>query len=98
MAVTELARAVAPRLEHEIVGIRPGEKLHEVLITEDDARVTVELDDRYIICPPLVGAVEQRIKALGGRPVSEGFRYSSDGNSEWLDADSLRALNGQTAR
>ena len=97
MAMTDLASAIAPQLKQDIVGIRPGEKLHEVLITEDDARVTVELDDRYIVCPPFVGAIEQCIKALGARPVPEGFRYSSDGNSEWLDADSLRGLSGRKA-
>lgn len=94
MTLTDLAHAVAPQLKHEIVGIRPGEKLHEVLITEDDARSTLELDDRYIVCPPFEGAIEQRIKSLGAMPVPEGFRYSSDGNSEWLDANSLKSING----
>lgn len=95
MALTELARAVAPQMKHEIVGIRPGEKLHEVLITEDDARSTLELDDRYIVCPPFAGAIEQRIKALHGKLVPEGFRYSSDGNPDWLDARSLNGLSGR---
>lgn len=92
MALTDLARVVAPQLKHEIVGIRPGEKLHEVLITEDDARSTIELHDRYVICPPTPGSVEQRAKALGGKLVAEGFRYSSDGNSEWLDASSVGSI------
>ena len=52
MRIVDLATAMAPDMPHEIVGIRPGEKLHEVMITEDDARTTLELDDRYVICPP----------------------------------------------
>jgi UDP-N-acetylglucosamine 4,6-dehydratase len=97
MNIMDLAKAVGPDCETPIIGIRPGEKLHEVLITEDDARATIEIDDRYIICPPFVGAVEQRIQALRGRPVPEGFRYSSDANSEWLDAASLDGLHGGKA-
>ncbi len=94
MRVADLAQAMAPDLSHDIVGIRPGEKLHEVIITEDDARMTVELDDRYAICPSpsLGGWSRAHLDALGARPVAEGFRYSSDTNAEWLDAGRLRPM------
>jgi UDP-N-acetylglucosamine 4,6-dehydratase len=92
MKVTDLAEAIAPGIPHEIVGIRPGEKLHEVMITEDDARNTVELQDRYII-EPSFGAFD-RSKASQGKPVDENFRYTSNTNTQWLDAKALRALLG----
>src|SRR5262245_33042622 len=52
MRITDLARTLAPHLPHDVVGIRPGEKLHEIMITEDDARLTLDIGDRYVICPP----------------------------------------------
>jgi len=75
----------------EIVGIRPGEKLHEDMITEDDARMTVELDDRYVICPSpvLAGWSPKRLNEHGAKPVAESFRYSSDTNDDWLDRERL---------
>lgn len=91
MRISDLARTIAPELPHEIVGIRPGEKLHEVMITEDDARMTLELDDRYVICPPLKN-VSPHLESLGAHAVKDGFRYSSDCNSEWLDAEGLAGL------
>lgn len=92
MRVIDLAQTMAPDLPHEIIGIRPGEKLHEVMITEDDARVTLELDDRYVICPPLMDWKGDHLVALGARPVAETFRYSSDLNDEWLDGQALADL------
>lgn len=92
MKVVDMARAIAPTLPHEVIGIRPGEKLHEVMITEDDARVTIELDDRYVICPPFPAWSRAHLEELGGRPVAEDFRYSSNGNSQWLDAAALSDL------
>jgi UDP-N-acetylglucosamine 4,6-dehydratase len=97
MRMTELARAMAPNLPHEIVGIRPGEKLHEVIITEDDARLTLELDDRFVICPVLQGWSGDHLKAAGAKPVAEDFRYSSEINTEWLDAANLNGLIGRKA-
>jgi UDP-N-acetylglucosamine 4,6-dehydratase len=90
MRVTDLARALAPALPQRIVGIRPGEKLHETMITEDDARTTVELDDRYVIEPAFASWEEE--PPARGRPVPEGFRYTSDGNDRWLSDDELRDL------
>jgi UDP-N-acetylglucosamine 4,6-dehydratase len=92
MRLIDLARAFAPGLAHEIIGIRPGEKLHELMISEDDARVTLELDDRYVICPPLDDWSTAHLEALNARPVAEGFHYSSDHNREWLDAAGLLGL------
>ena len=90
MKVTELATAIAPNLRHNVVGIRPGEKLHEVMITEDDARNTVELKDRYIIQPSF-GPFNSN-GFIPGDSVAEHFRYASDTNTEWLDAAALRKL------
>ena len=69
----------------------PGEKLHETMITEDDARYTVELVDRYIIEPPLALWNVSKPK-YNGEPVSEEFRYSSDTNYQWLDQKMLKAM------
>jgi UDP-N-acetylglucosamine 4,6-dehydratase/5-epimerase len=92
MRIVDLAAALAPALPHREVGIRPGEKLHEVMITEDDARATVELDDRFVICPTLPQWTAEHLSARGARPVAEGFRYGSDCNAEWLDAAGLRQI------
>jgi len=92
MKIVDLAKAMAPGLPHRIVGIRPGEKLHEVMITEDDARNTIELPDRYIIEPSFAFWSRDPYKENGARPVAEGFRYASNTNTEWLDAESLGRL------
>jgi len=89
--ITDLADVVAPGLPHKIVGIRPGEKLHEVMITEDDARVTLELNDRYLIRPWFSFWDGVPYTVVGAKSVSDGFRYSSDTNPLWLD-------NGEIAR
>jgi UDP-N-acetylglucosamine 4,6-dehydratase len=93
MKTTELARAIAPHLPHKVVGIRPGEKLHEVMVPEDDARSTVELEDRYVILPDIYKARRARYIEQGARPTPEGFSYASDKNPEGgLDARGLQAL------
>jgi len=92
MKIIDVARAVAPRLPHKNVGIRPGEKLHEVMITEDDARMTLELADRYVICPPKANFSADTLLAAMARPVAEDFRYSSETNAEWLPGAGLAAL------
>lgn len=93
--ITDLAQALAPGLEHDIVGIRPGEKLHEVMITEDDSRATVELEDRFIIEPEFVGYSRSEPFAALTQPVADGFRYSSDSNTQWLSPDEMMALIAQ---
>jgi UDP-N-acetylglucosamine 4,6-dehydratase/5-epimerase len=95
MKIVDLATAVCPRCEHDIVGIRPGEKLHELLITRDDARYTIEFDDFYVIRPAVHLWDSAEIKAYDGkegRAVPEDFEYSSDGNSQWIDVDGLRLM------
>jgi UDP-N-acetylglucosamine 4,6-dehydratase len=92
MKIIDLANSIAPKMKHEIVGIRPGEKLHEVMITEDDARMTVELKDRYAICPMIEGWKRTHLDKIGAKPVEDGFRYASDRNAEWLDATALADL------
>ncbi|MBM3950592.1 MAG: UDP-N-acetylglucosamine 4,6-dehydratase (inverting) [Rhodospirillales bacterium] len=91
MNVVDLARALAPNLPHKIIGIRPGEKLHEVMITEDHARNTVEFPDRYIIEPDSVSWTGHVLRD-GALPVQDGFRYASDNNTEWLDEAGLKRL------
>lgn len=91
MRVVDVAKAVAPEAKVELIGIRPGEKMHEVLVSEDEARHTVELEDMYVVEPP--GALwfghEWRNK---GKPLPEGFKYTSDRNQLSLTADELRQL------
>lgn len=92
MNIIDLAAAIAPQCEIEEIGIRPGEKLHEVLISEDEARQAVELDDSFIIQPAHPWwALENWTE---GKNLPDGFSYTSDNNHEWLDAPQLRALAG----
>ena len=92
MRIAELAAVMAPDLPLRTIGIRPGEKLHEVMVTEDDARATVELPDRYIIEPSLQFWDDSAERPNGGQPVADGFSYMSNNNDEWLDVDACRAL------
>jgi UDP-N-acetylglucosamine 4,6-dehydratase len=92
MRVADLARCLAPGLPLRTVGIRPGEKLHEVMITDDDSRQTLEIDDRYIIEPAFAWWQRGPYVASGARPVAEGFRFASDTNADWLDEPRLREL------
>ena len=88
MKVIDLAKAIAPKAKVNIIGIRPGEKLHEVLISEDEARNTVELDDMFIVKPP--ETLWERNLQYEGRPLPDGYRYSSDNNAEWLDIEGIK--------
>ncbi len=88
----DLASVVAPHLPHRFVGIRPGEKLHEVMVPEDDARCTVELADRYVILPSADSWRRAAYLKEGAEPVADGFSYASDRNPEHLDARGLQAL------
>ena len=93
MRITDLVAAMSPRAEIEIVGIRPGEKLHEMMISADDARTTAELGDRYAIEPAFVEYPRQPFRLNGGPgSVPEGFSYASDTNTDWLTAEALMAM------
>jgi UDP-N-acetylglucosamine 4,6-dehydratase len=87
--VTDLAKAIAPDAKLEIIGIRPGEKLHEMLISEDEARNTVELDTMYVVQPAeaIWFGYSWQDK---GKMLKEGFSYSSDNNTEWLDVEGIK--------
>ncbi len=89
MRMIDLASAMAPDLPIKVVGIRPGEKLHEIMISADDARGTVDLGDRYAIEPAFV---EYPREPLTGGRLDEGFCYASDTNTDWLSGAGLLAL------
>ena len=97
MKVTDVAKALAPECKTEVIGIRPGEKLHELMISEDDARQTVELADSYVILPTRPGlSVMEYARRRGGKPCEEGFRYASDTNSKWLTQEQFLGLMART--
>jgi UDP-N-acetylglucosamine 4,6-dehydratase len=90
MNIMDLAVALAPGCEVDNVGMRPGEKMHEVLISEDEARHTLELDDMYVVQP--AHPWWTRENWIEGRALPDGFRYSSDQNSVRLEAEELIAF------
>jgi len=90
--ILDLAEAIAPGCRHEYVGIRPGEKLHEVMIPEDDARRSVELDTFYVIKPEFPWWGQENWSE--GKPLPDGFRYSSDTNDWWLSVEEIRQMVG----
>jgi len=92
MRTVEIARAISPGTPTHVVGIRPGEKLHEVLISEEDTSPVLELADRYLVCPPQDPRVAEHHAARGAERVAQAFKYASDNNADWLDADRLRRL------
>ena len=103
MKVTDLADAIAPGCATRVVGIRPGEKIHETLISVDDARQTVDADDRYIIQPAFPWWDEAAFASSNGYArCPDGFAYTSDTNERWLSIEELRdmiaGLHGGEAR
>ena len=91
MNIMDLAKAICPECKTEIIGIRPGEKLHEVMVSQDDARNTLEFDDYYII-KPMFRFFERRFNENGSRPVPDDFQYNSGTNTWWLTVEELRAM------
>ena len=96
MYMTELAKAMAPSLPHKIIGIRPGEKLHEIMCPADDSHLTLEFDDHFVICPTIQFShvTDFTKNNLGevGKPVEPGFEYNSENNTEWLSHEAFLAM------
>jgi UDP-N-acetylglucosamine 4,6-dehydratase len=91
MKLIDLAQAIAPDCDKRIIGIRPGEKLHEVLISEDEARHSLELEDMFVVEPP--GALWfGRGWRNKGSQLAEGFRYASNTNEDWLSIEDLKEM------
>lgn len=94
--IEDLVEACAPNVTRKYLGIREGEKLHELMINADDARHTIDMKDHYIILPEIYAKDPERLKTfLSGRTlkrVPEGFAYTSDTNTEWLTVDELRTM------
>ncbi len=90
--ITDLAKAMNPNAILEEVGIREGEKLHEVMITKDDSRMTYEYDKHYIVYPHFDWWSSERHFTNGGKPIEEGFEYNSGTNTEWLSVEDLKKL------
>ena len=90
MRVTDLAKVIAPKAEHELVGVRPGEKIHEQMISAEDAFFTYEYPEHYKILPQINdwGVDEKRIR--NGIKVPDGFIYTSDTNTQWMSDEELR--------
>ena len=91
--ITDLAEAIGPKCKHVTVGIRPGEKLHEEMITETDGLNTIEFDRHFVILPSArLWDPEEYRKAFNGKCCDYGFKYSSGTNTEWLDVEQIREL------
>jgi UDP-N-acetylglucosamine 4,6-dehydratase len=94
--IIDLARVIAPDSAVEVVGIRPGEKLHEVLIHEDEARSAVELEDMYVVLPTAaeIGFARECRQAWQdkGQSLPDGFRYGSESNPQWLTVEQMQAI------
>jgi UDP-N-acetylglucosamine 4,6-dehydratase len=90
MKIVDLARAIAPECKLKVIGIRPGEKVHEVLVSADDARYTEEKKDRFVVCPEVVFSKKYRVLK---NALSDSFKgYSSDTNAKWLSVDQLKKM------
>lgn len=90
MKVTDLASAIAPDVEQKIVGIRPGEKLHEQMIGEEDAYFTYEYDEHFKILPAIHNWTASEARIKDGKKVPAGFSYTSDNNPEWMTQEELQ--------
>ena len=89
--IVDLSQAIAPEAQIDEVGIRPGEKLHEEMISEDDARRTYAYDD-YFVITPVLGGWSNPNPLDGGEPVEEGFAYRSNTNDQWLDVAQIKSM------
>ena len=91
MKVTELAKTIAPEAKIEIVGIRPGEKLHEQMISAEDALYTYEYPEHFKILPVINEWSNDPARIKDGKKVPDGFVYASDNNTEWMSVEQLQA-------
>lgn len=101
--IVDLARAMAPELDQHIVGIRPGEKLHEVMCPADDAHLTLEFHDHYVICPTIRfydGDNDYAVNRLDehGTPSEQGFEYNSGKNERFLNLGEISAFNAEALK
>ena len=87
MKIMDLAETIAPGAQKKVTGIRPGEKIHEILLTEDEARHSKEFDDFFVIEPEHPFWDVNNMK--GGKKLSQGFRYTSENNDRWLTKEKL---------
>jgi len=92
--ITDVARVMAPKLPYKVVGIRPGEKVHEIMCPVDEAHLTLEFPDHFVIQPAILFDLDYRLNGAGekGVPVDENFQYSSDRNDHWLEGEKLAAM------
>jgi UDP-N-acetylglucosamine 4,6-dehydratase/5-epimerase len=91
MMLTDIAEVAAPGARHDVVGIRPGEKMHEQMVGAEDAPFTYEYDDHFKILPAINNWAASPARIKDGRPVPEGFVYASDSNPQWMTRDALAA-------
>lgn len=96
MKMTELALAMAPKLPHEIIGIRPGEKLHEIMCPSDDSHLTFEFEDHFVIAPTIkfssIRRFDENLLGEKGKQVEQGFEYNSGNNDVWLSHEEFLDL------
>ena len=90
--ILDVAKAVAPEAKHEVVGIRPGEKLHEEMITSSDSFNTIDLDKYYAILPQGNSKIQSYYESKGGNMVEPGFCYNSGTNEDWLSVEQIQSL------
>ena len=97
--VVDLANSLAPGMPHKIIGIRPGEKLHEVMCPKDDSHLTIEFDDHFVIRPSIVinepRCYSPNLLGEKGREVNEGFEYNSESNGHFLTVEELRQYSNK---
>ena len=95
MSLVDLARAISPEAEINVIGIRPGEKLHELLVSEDEARSTVELEDMFVVQPvdtPWETQWRGQEWAQKGKSLPDGFLYASNNNPEWMTIEQIQDM------
>jgi UDP-N-acetylglucosamine 4,6-dehydratase len=93
MKIIDLAKAIGPDCSHKVIGIRPGEKIHEILISEDEGRNVIEYNECYVLKQKLSDLSELN----GGRRCPEGFKYASDNNKDVISIESLQKVLDQIA-